>query len=95
VNEAPLLIKGVPVKACQRIGFIEGQGRFAVELTNGQFFTLTSTELNRWVKASQFPDMEPEPTHRCNTLQACGVVALIDAALTAIALVYLKKVGLL
>lgn len=94
MNEAPLLIKGIPVRACQRIGFIEGQGRFAVELANGQFFTLTSTELNRWVKASQFPDLEPAPAQP-NVLQTCGVIALIDAALTAIAVVYLKKVGLL
>lgn len=95
MNETPLLIKGIEVKACQRIGYIEGQGRFAVELANGQFFTLTSTELNQWVKASQFPDMEPEPAQLCNVLQACGVIALIESALAAIAIVYLEKVGLL
>lgn len=94
MNETPLLIKGVPVKACQRIGFIEGQGRFAVELCNGEFFTLTSTELNAWVKASQFPDLEPAPA-QSNVLQSVGVIALVNTALTTIALTYLKKVGLL
>lgn len=93
MNETPLLIKGVPVKACQRIGFIEGHGRFAVELANGEFFILTSHELGEWIKASRHLDMEPEP--ELNVIQSAGVCGLIVGTVAAIWTVWAAKVGLL
>lgn len=93
MNEAPLLIKGVPVKGHERIGNIDGTVHWGFELEDGTFLTLTSHELNMWQKASQHPPLEPEP--ELNVIQGAGICALIGGAVFAILTVWAAKVGLL
>lgn len=95
MNEAPLLIKGVPVKCHERIGNIDGTVHWGFELTDGTFLTLTSHELNMWQKASQHEEMEPEPAPQLNVMQSAGITGLIVGAVAAIWTVWAAKVGLL
>ncbi len=93
MNEAPLLIKGVPVKGHERIGNIDGTVHWGFELVDGTFLTLTSHELNMWQKASQLPPMEREP--ELNVIQGAGICALIGGAVVAVITVWKIRVGLL
>lgn len=92
MNEAPLLINGVPVKGHERIGNIDGTVHWGFELVDGTFLTLTSTELNMWQKASQLPPMEREP--ELNVIQTTGITGLIMAGIVAVLTVWKIRVGL-
>lgn len=91
MNEAPLVIEGQPVREFERIGLIDGQVHWAFELEDGTFLTLTSQQFGQWVKASEHPPMEPEPT----VMQTAGITGLIMAGVVAVITVWAAKVGLL
>lgn len=90
--ETPLTVQGLEVTAFERVGYIDGAVRWAVELEDGRVVVLTSKEFGQWVDASREP-LEAEPE-----LSRNAMIALGGAAVTAVLTVgygWCLRVGLL